>query len=204
MYKVSCTEELRAVRKIGIKCAEEWSNTHRLEVMFESLKARETGTCLVFVYLEKKTRENFQDGGSTKAREKIYEFLSFPQWFPSSLSAHSLTLPFLTFHRNLEEVNRVADAAGLVNRTGPVQVLYSSSTCNTNKYQLLELPPGLLDTLQVGNRYDTCLIYLGVWFHELSEGQFESLLLFLLHKISRNLYIYYLVIFWCEYPQCCY
>ena len=94
----------------------------------------------------------------------------------------------------------MADAAGLVNRTGPVQVLYFSSTCNTNKYQLLELPPGLLDTLQVGNRYDTCLIYLGLWFHELSEVQFENLPLFLLHEISRNLCIYYLVIFWCEYP----
>lgn len=204
MYKVSCTKELRAVRKIGIKCTEEWSNTHRLEAMFESLKARETGTCLVFVYLEKKPGKTFKMAGAPRQEKRSTKFLSFPQWFPSSLSAHSLTLPFITFHRNLEEVNRVADAAGLVNRTGPVQVLYFSSTCNTNKYQLLELPPGLLDTLQVGNRYDTCLIYLGLWFHELSEVQFESLPLFLLHEISRNLYIYYLVIFWCEYPQCCY
>ncbi|XP_022802087.1 sister chromatid cohesion protein DCC1-like [Stylophora pistillata] len=53
--------------------------------------------------------------------------------------------------RTLEEVNVVADAAGLVNRIGPVQVLLFSSTCNANKYKLLELPPGLLDTLQVGN-----------------------------------------------------
>ncbi|KAL9980866.1 hypothetical protein ACROYT_G009505 [Oculina patagonica] len=53
--------------------------------------------------------------------------------------------------RTLEEVNKLADAAGLSNRTGPVQVLHFSVNPNSDEYKLLELPSSILDTLDVGN-----------------------------------------------------
>lgn len=55
-------------------------------------------------------------------------------------------------HRSLEEVNKLADAASLVNRTGPVQVLHFSVNPNSDEYKLLELPQSILETLVVGNR----------------------------------------------------
>lgn len=55
--------------------------------------------------------------------------------------------------RTLEEVNKLADAAGLINRTGPVQVLHFSVSPNSDEYKLLELPPSILESLGVGNRY---------------------------------------------------
>ena len=55
-------------------------------------------------------------------------------------------------HRSLEEVNKLADAASLVNRTGPVQVLHFSVNPNSDEYKLLELPKSILETLDVGNR----------------------------------------------------
>ncbi|KAJ7373842.1 Sister chromatid cohesion protein DCC1 [Desmophyllum pertusum] len=53
--------------------------------------------------------------------------------------------------RTLEEVNKLADAAGLINRTGPVQVLHFSVSPNSDEYKLLELPPSILESLGVGN-----------------------------------------------------
>jgi len=53
--------------------------------------------------------------------------------------------------RSLEEVNKLADAASLVNRTGPVQVLHFSVNPNSDEYKLLELPQSILETLVVGN-----------------------------------------------------
>lgn len=55
-------------------------------------------------------------------------------------------------HRSIEEVNKLADAASLVNRTGPVQVLHFSVNPNSDEYKLLELPRSILETLDVGNR----------------------------------------------------
>jgi len=49
-------------------------------------------------------------------------------------------------------VNKLADAAGLVNRKGLVQVLQFSLNPNNDEYKLLELPPSILDTLTTGNR----------------------------------------------------
>jgi len=53
--------------------------------------------------------------------------------------------------RSIEEVNKLADAASLVNRTGPVQVLHFSVNPNSDEYKLLELPRSILETLDVGN-----------------------------------------------------
>ncbi|XP_029199227.2 sister chromatid cohesion protein DCC1-like [Acropora millepora] len=53
--------------------------------------------------------------------------------------------------RVLEDVNKLADAAGLVNRKGLVQVLQFSHNPNNDEYKLLELPHRILDTLKVGN-----------------------------------------------------
>lgn len=53
--------------------------------------------------------------------------------------------------RTLEDVNKLADAAGLVNRKGLVQVLQFSHNPNNDDYKLLELPSCILDTLKVGN-----------------------------------------------------
>ncbi|KAK2562299.1 Sister chromatid cohesion protein DCC1 [Acropora cervicornis] len=51
----------------------------------------------------------------------------------------------------LEDVNKLADAAGLVNRKGLVQVLQFSHNPNNDECKLLELPHRILDTLKVGN-----------------------------------------------------
>ena len=51
-------------------------------------------------------------------------------------------------------MNKLADAAGLVNRKGLVQVLQFSHNPNNDDYKLLELPSCILDTLKVGNRYE--------------------------------------------------
>ncbi|CAH3173248.1 unnamed protein product [Porites lobata] len=53
--------------------------------------------------------------------------------------------------RTMDEVNKLADAAGLVNRKGLVQVLQFSMNPSNDEYKLLELPPNILESLNTGD-----------------------------------------------------
>lgn len=59
---------------------------------------------------------------------------------------------FLIRCRTMDEVNKLADAAGLVNRKGLVQVLQFSMNPSNDEYKLLELPPNILESLNTGDK----------------------------------------------------
>lgn len=52
----------------------------------------------------------------------------------------------------MDEVNKLANAAGLVNRKGLVQVLQFSMNPSNDEYKLLELPPNILESLNTGDK----------------------------------------------------
>lgn len=59
---------------------------------------------------------------------------------------------FLIRCRTVDEVNKLADAAGLVNRKGLVQVLQFSMNPSNDEYKLLELSPNILESLNTGDK----------------------------------------------------
>ena len=52
--------------------------------------------------------------------------------------------------RRPEDVTQSAEAAGLVNSHGPIQLLHFSEELNSEDIKLLEVPPDVLESLQCG------------------------------------------------------
>ncbi len=74
------------------------------------------------------------------------------------------TPPSSPLIRTSDQVKSAAQAAGLANTEGPVQLLKFSSKLNYDDYKLLEVPPQVISSLSKGERF------VDVGFHVASSG----------------------------------
>ena len=70
---------------------------------------------------------------------------------PNSLQHHN-NCTLAKTPRTLEQVSEAANAAGVSTKTGIVQVFRFSDKLMNEDYKLLELPSGVLDSFQNGER----------------------------------------------------
>ena len=80
---------------------------------------------------------------------------------PSDENTSTITTPPLSLHnpqgttsatRTADQVALSANAAGLTNTTGPVQLMHFSTQLNLDEIKLLEVPSNVLQALKQGDK----------------------------------------------------